>query len=75
MVMHEEDPERLAELRNIDKLTMKRKLQKLDRIISRQVEFRTPLAPNGKPYVEDKSSDVRLSTERLYIMKTLRKNL
>ena len=44
-------------------------------MISRQGEFRTPLAPNGKPFLIDHSVDVGLSSERLFINRTLKKEI
>lgn len=52
-----EEKDAVVELRDIDKLTMKKKLRKLDRLISRQTEFRVPLAPDGTVYKEDHKED------------------
>ena len=67
------DPATEEDLQYLDKLTMKRKLKKLDDIIATQGEIKTSLNPDGKPHVEDHREDDDLAKEKEFIMRVLKK--
>jgi hypothetical protein len=62
------------ELLNIEKLSMKKKLRKLDHMISvKGNELTSKLGPDGKPYVEVDLDDIELAKEKEFIMRMLQK--
>ena len=52
---------------------MKKKLQKLSKIMSKHSDFRMKLAPDGTPFKEGLLEDYDLVVERNYIMQKLKK--
>ncbi len=58
---------------NMDQLPMKKKLNRLEGIISNQGEFKARLGPDGRVMKEGLAEDEIFAGERNYIMSTLRK--
>lgn len=61
------------ELKGLDRVSMKKKLMKLDRLIQDKGEIKTKLQPNGLPFIEDHQEDMDFGKEHSYIMRTLKK--
>lgn len=68
-----EDPLENKELRGLEKITMKKKLMKLDKVIQQNGEIRTKLQANGMPFVHDTREDDDLAKERYLIEATFKR--
>lgn len=68
-----EDPVESKELRGLEKITMKKKLMKLDRVIMQNGEIKTKLQANGMPFVQDTREDDDLAKERYLIEATFKR--
>ncbi len=67
------DPVENRELRGLEKITMKKKLMKLDKVIMQNGEIRAKLQANGMPFVPDTREDDDLTKERYLIEATLKR--
>ena len=68
-----ENNDEVHELKGLDRVSMKKKLMKLDQIIQNKGELRTKLQPNGLPMIEYHREDAEFGKEHEYILKTLKK--
>lgn len=69
------DPVESKELKGLEKVSMKKKLMKLERVIQQNGEIKTKLQANGMPFIPDTREDDDLAKERSFIEATLKKQI